>query len=796
VIERLIGRLSALDRKLVRDLRSMLGQGITIALVVASGIAGFITLRSTYGSLLESRDAYYERYRFADVFVSLERAPEALAARLEDVPGVALAHTRTVELVRIPMEGVPRSPFGQVVSLPPDGIPPLNDVFLREGRLPAPGRDDEALLLEAFADAWGVEPGDTLRVVMNGVLRPVRITGLATSPEFVFPVPPGGVGFGDQDRFAVLWMDRRAVAPVFRMEGAFNDAVLRLQPGASEAAVLAELDRILEPYGGRGAVGRADQPSNAILESELMQLQQFAVVVPLIFLGVAAFLLNVVLSRLLSLQRTQIASLKALGYGDRSIGLHYLKMTTGVAVAGSVLGIGIGAWLGSAMTDLYATFFGFPMLEFRIGWGPALGAVAIAFAAGGVGAFGSLRKILRMSPAEAMQPAPPARYRPSILERLGAGRLLGPSGRMVLREVGRRRVRTVLSAVAIAMSIAILVVGRFSADALEFLIDHQFYRAWKEDVTVAFTGPVPERAVRELLAFPGVQRAEGIRATSARIHVGHRARDIPLQGYPEGATLRSFVDERGAEQPLPRGGLVITGMLARVLEVGVGDTVTVTLREGPRREASLVITGTVDEMMGLQGHMTLAELNALLGEDPRVTQALLLIDEGSFDALEERLADVPVVANVESREALIQGFREQSAQYLTVMMLIMTAFASVIAAGVVYNNARVSVAERERDLASLRVLGFTKKEISTVLLGEMGVQVFLAIPIGLWVGYRLALGIAGTVDPEMFRLPVVLSPRTYAFATTVVLAAAAVSALLVRRRLDRLDLIGVLKTRE
>jgi putative ABC transport system permease protein len=789
-------RLSSLDRKLVRDLRGMLGQGITIALVVAAGIGGFIALRATFASLQESRDTYYERYRFGDVFAQLERAPEGLASRIEAIPGVALAYTRVVEPVRIPLEGVVQSPVGQVVTLPPDGNPPLNGVLVREGRLPQPGRDDEALLLDAFAERWGFSSGDTLRVVMNGSLRPVLVTGLATSPEFVYPIPPGGALIPDDERFAVLWMDRRGVAPVFRMEGAFNDVVLRLNRGASEREVLARLDDLLEPFGGRGSVGRDLQASNFILDGELDQLRQFATVVPIIFLGVAAFLLNVVLSRLLHLQRTQVAALKALGYRDREIGLHFLKMVSGVVMAGSILGVALGAWLGGAMTELYGGFFGFPVLEFRMGWGLPLTGVMVALAAGGAGAFGSLRKILSLSPAEAMNPEPPARYRPTLLERLGLGRLVGPGGRMVLREVGRRPVRTGLSALGIAMAVGILVVSRFSGDALEFLIENHFYRAWRESVTVAFTGPVPERGVRELLSLPGVERAEGIRVTAARMHVGHRWRDVPLLGYPDGSRLRRLMDDRGGTHPLPNGGVVITDKLGEVLGVEVGDTVRITLREGRPGDAHLVVTGTVDEMFGLQGHMRLRDLNALLGEEPRVSQALLSIEAGSFQELERRLSRLPVVADVGSRDALVQRFREQSGELLLVMTLILTIFATVIAAGVVYNNARVAVSMRERDLASLRVLGFTRREISVVLLGEMAVQVLLAIPLGLWIGQALCEGIAGTVDPERYRLPLVLSPTTYGYAVAVVLLASLVSALLVRRRLDHLDLIGVLKTRE
>jgi putative ABC transport system permease protein len=789
-------RLSALDRKLVRDLKGMLGQGITISLVVAAGIGGFIALRSTFASLQESQATYYERYRFGDGFVQLERAPESVAARIEAVPGVALVYPRVVEPVRIPLEGVVQSPVGQVVTLPPGGDPPLNGILIREGRLPSPGRSDEALLLDAFAERWGFAAGDTLGVIMNGSLRPLLITGLATSPEFIYPIPAGGALIPDDERFAVFWMDRRGAAPIFRMEGAFNDLVLRFNRDASEREVLARVDELLEPYGGRGAVGRDLQASNFILEGELDQLRQFATVVPIIFLGVAAFLLNVVLSRLLHLQRTQVAALKALGYRDREIGLHFLKMVSGVVLGGSLLGVLLGAWLGSAMTDLYGSFFGFPVLEYRMGWGLPLAGAAVALLAGGAGAFGSLRKILSLSPAEAMSPEPPARYRPTILERIGLGRLVGPSGRMVLREVGRRPVRTGLSALGIAMAVAILLVARFSGDALEFLIENHFYRAWRENVTVTFNGPVPERGVRELLPLPGVERAEGMRITPARMHAGHRWRDVPLQGYAEGSILRQLMDERGGIQPLPQGGVVITGKLGEVLDVGVGDTVRVTLREGRPGDAHLVVTGMVDEMFGLQGHMRLADLNALLGEEPRVSQALLTIDPGRFQELERRLAAMPVVGDVGSRDALVRRFREQSGELLLVMTLILTLFATVIAAGVVYNNARVAVSMRERDLASLRVLGFTRREISSILLGEMAVQVFLAIPLGLWIGRELCVAIAGTVDPERYRLPLVLSPTTYGYAVVVVLLASLVSALLVRRRLDHLDLIGVLKTRE
>lgn len=787
--------LAALNRKLVRDLKGMWGQMVTIALVVASGVAGFVAMQATHDSLVESRDLYYREYRFGDAFVQLTRAPESLRPRLEAIDGVTFVDTRVVESVRIPLPDQPQPPVGQVVSNPGDRAPALNALLLREGRMVTPGERDEALLLEAFAERFGIGPGDTIPVVMEGTRRDLRVVGTAASPEYIYPMPPGQL-IPDEERFAVLWMDRNVVAPHFQMEGAFNDAAFRLSGDTPEREVLAEIDRVLGPYGTRGAVGREFQPSHWVLEAELAQIRSIATVVPLVFLAVAAFLVNVVLSRLVALQRGEIASLKALGYRDGEIAGFYLKFAAALVGPGVLVGLGLGAWFGAVLTEFYGLFFGLPLLEYRVSVATAGLAAGVSLAFGAGGALASVRRILRLSPAEAMQPEAPARYRPTLLERLGLGNLLGGSGRMVLREVGRRPWRTALSAGGIGLALAIIVLGRFSMDAIDFLMDHHFHRAWREDVTVTLTGPQPERAVRELAALPGVVLAEGMRTTPVRIHSDHRWRDASLQGYAEGSELRRLMDQDAQTLPMPAGGAVLTETLAARLHLEIGDTMRVQLREAGDRTARVPITGTVDEMLGLQGHMRLGEVNQLLREAPAVNTVLLTLERGAYAEVEARLMERPFVGEVTRRDALVDRFREQSAEIIWVLVLILSIFGSVIAAGVVYNNARVALSMRARDLASLRVLGFTRGEISGILLGELAVQVALAIPLGILLGRGMAEFLIATLDPERYRLPVILTTQTYAFAVAVVLLAAAGSALVVRRRLDRLDLIGVLKTRE
>lgn len=788
--------VSSLNRKLFRDLFRLQGQVITIALVVAAGIAAYVTMRGTWASLLDSRDAYYDRYRFSHVFAQCKRAPLALADRIEALPGVASVATRLVELVTLPLPDEPEPAAGQIVTIPDSGQqPPQNALALKSGRWPEPGRGDEILVLDSFANARNVAAGQTLSVILNGKERDLRVVGTALSPEFVFAMEPGAA-MPEADRFAVMWMFREAAAPAFDLDGAFNSVVLRLQPGASEPAVLAAIDELLEPYGGFGAVGRSHQESNYFLEEELGQLEQMATFVPVIFLAVAAFLLNVVLSRLVWLQRGQIAALKALGYSDRAIGLHYLQLVSVVVVLGALVGLVLGVWLGRGYTELYTMYFRFPVLRYRLDASVASVAILVSLGAALVGALATMRRIARMPPAEAMRPPAPLAYTRSWVDRLGAVALFGQASRMIVREILRRPLRTALSSLGTAMAVAILVAGRFGVDAFEVLLDKVFQTAMTEDLAVNFIRPMPERAVRELGHLPGVHHAEGLRMVPVRVSSGPRARDALFDGREPGLRLRRLMDGELKDVALPEGGVLLTRKLAEILHVSVGEQVRVQLREGHRGTETVVVSGLIDEPYGLFGHMRLADLNRLMDEDRMVSMALLDVDPSALDDVRRRLRRRPHIRAVSRRMATIESFRRQTGAVWGAMTAILTLFAATIAVGVVYNNARVALSMRSRDLASLRVLGFTRAEISAVLLGELFVQVLLAIPIGLVLGTWMADGLMAMADPERFRMDAVISSRTYAFATLVTLLSGLVSALLVRRKLDRLDLIGVLKTRE
>lgn len=788
-------KLSALQRKLLRDLWTLKGQALAIALVLAAGVAMLVMYRSTFASLSLTQETYYQRQRFADVFASLERAPRSLEQAISEIPGVATSETRVVRGVTLdlPEEGAPAA--GRLISIPPQGRPRLNDLALQAGRFPEAGRPDEVIASADFAKARGLGVGDQVVAVLDGSRRSLEIVGLALSPEYVYSIRPGDL-FPDPARYGIFWMERRALAAAFDLEGAFNDVALKLARGAREEEVIAHLDRLLEPYGGLGAIPRSLQTSHWYLENELMGLEGAGSIVPVIFLAVAAFLLNVVLKRIVSVQREQIAALKALGYSNWDIGFHYAQWSLLVAFLGATIGSLGGAWMGQGMTQLYTMYYNFPLLQYRVEPAHLLVALAVSVVAALLGSRGAVLGAIRLPPAEAMRPEPPASFRPTLVERLGLRRFLSEPVRMILRHLERQPWRAGLSMVGIAFAGASMVVGSFAFDAVEVMLDTQFSVAQRQDATVTFQRPVSGRALYEIESLPGVLAVEPVRSVAVRLTHGHRSRQVGLQGVLEGARLQRVIDGTSKPVSLPPEGLVLSSALAEVLGAGPGDEVFVEVLEGARPVRTMAITGVVEEAMGTAAYLDMQALHVFMREAGSLSGVVLQMDPAAEEPLFRRLKATPAVAGMVLRARALETVESTMAQNLNLVTFFNVLFASVIAFGVIYNNARISLSERSRDLASLRVLGFTRGEISFILLGELAVVTLAAIPMGLLLGRGMAVLVVKAFENELYRMPLVISPRTYAVAALTVLVASAVSALVVRRRLDRLDLIAVLKTRE
>jgi putative ABC transport system permease protein len=788
--------MKALDRKVLRDLRLLWSQALTIALVVASGIGGFVASLSAVDSLALARDRFYEAGRFADVFATVKRAPDSLAGRLHELPGVSEVQPTVEALARVTLRNSLDPVVGQLIGL--DGRQPqrLNLVTLRAGRMPGPGAyaggELETLVSEGFAAAHGLKPGAQVTALINGKRRVLRITGVALSPEYIFA---GLWGMPDLRAFGVFWLDKEALAAAMNMAGAFNRVALKLAPGASQPAVIDAVDRVLASVGGLPAHGRAEQVSHAMLNNEIREQRVLGTLLPSIFLAVAAFLLHVVAARLVSTQREQIAALKALGYGNRSIAAHYLKLVTPMVGGGYLLGLLLGDWLGGLLTGLYAEFFHFPSFSHRVAPSLALTSLAIVTMTALLGTLTAIAATVRLAPAEAMRPLAPGRYRRALLERLPHLRT-GPALRMILRNIERRPLRSALTTGGIAAAVAIVVMGNFFRDAIEVIVDASFTLAMRGDIAVWTTDPVDASAARALARIPGVLQVEPGRSVAVRFVHGPRSESGIIQGYAAPPHLRRIIDVDRKQTSLSPQGLLMTDRLADKLGLRVGDTVTVEVREGRRPVRQVVVERTVRDMMGLNAYMDRQALNRLLGDGDVASLFSIAVERGTAPQVLQATQGMPRVAGAFSKETMLRNMQEVSARNILIMSTILTVFAGVIAVGVVYNNARIALAERSWELASLRVLGFTRAEVSTLLLGELALGIAVALPLGMFLGWALTHTLVELMRSDQFLFPVVIRPRTYAWAALCVVGAGVASALVVRRRIDRLDMVASLKTRE
>lgn len=787
--------MKTINIKLIRDLKASWGQAFAILLVIAAGVATFIMSLTTLDALTLTRDAYYRDYRFADVFTTVNRAPESLRTRIEAIQGVDKVETRVVAPVKLTVKDYFEPIIGQVVSIPSHGDPLVNRLHLLKGRYIDAERDDEVILNEVFAKAHNLNPGDTLEMIIKGHLQQLTIVGIALSPEFIYQVAPGAIT-PDFKRFGVLWMARDVLGKAFEMDKAFNDVVLTIQAGTNVKDIIQQLDLLLDTYGGKDARERHWQTSHRIFQSDIDQLEQMAGMFSTIFLGIAAFLLNVVVSRLINTQRELIAALKAFGYSNIDVGLHYLAYVAVIVIAGLLIGSACGIWLGHGLSGVYTEFYRLPYLEYEVRFEIIAIASVITLFSAFLGTLFAVNRAVKLPPAEAMRPEPPAKYNKGIIEVIGLTRFISQSLRMIIRHLERKPFKSSLSVLGIALACAIMVVGTFFKDAIDFMIDIEFGLAQRQDITVNFIEPTSYRAFYDLQRIPGVEYGEVYRSVPVRLRNQHLSYLTSINAYDKQRDLYRSLNTEHNPIDIPEEGLLLTEFLGQHLNIKEGDEIIIEVLEGKRPLKKVRVTSLVKQYLGVAAYMDRQSLNRLMQEDDAISGAYLKIDSAYENEIYNTLRDMPQVANTTARKNIISSFYETSAEFVYIFVGFISILSGIITFGVIYNAARIALSERSRELASMRVLGFTKAEISFILLGELAILTLLAIPLGLVIGRLLSWYMILEIPQEIFRIPLIIEPATYATAALVVIVAAILSSLLVRSRLDHLDLIAVLKTKE
>ena len=794
--ERLGGAWRLLARKAWRDVWHLRGQMLAIITVIALGVATWVSLRGMVEYLTASQGGYYASARFAHAFARVTAAPLDVTEQVRRIPGVAAAEGRVVADVVARVPGLTEPATVRLVSIPGTGQPRLNALVLRAGRWPDPSQRAEVLASEAFTLANGLRPGDAIEAVLNGRAESLRIVGVALSPEFIYEIPATGAVLPDSRRFGVLWAPTDLLADAFDLRGSFNDLVVAYGPGADERAILPAIDRVLAPYGSLGAFGREEQISHRFVSDEIEQNRKSALVVPVVFLGVAAYLLSLTLGRLVALQRDQLGVLKAFGYTDTEVLGHVLTLALIPTIGGVLVGSGLGIWLAQVFAAVYADFYRIPLARYVPRATTLLLGAAVAIAAALVGAWRAAHRAARLQPAEAMRAEAPPRFRRGFVERLGAVQRATVATRMVVRGLERRPWRTLGAVLGLALAVSVGMVGRWSFDAVQVLADRQFRESQREDVQVRFREPVPVTALSGLRQLPDVAMVEPVRELPVRLANGTREERTALVALAPEARLRRILDDDGAAVALPPTGLLLSELLAERLGVRPGDSLRAERLDGLGELPPLVVSGTVNELLGVGVYASLPEVWRTLREEPVATSALLRTHTGDFRALYADLERLPTVTGVTVRSATLAAFEGTIAASIGITNTVFVLFATAIAAGIVYNGARLSLSERGRELASLRVLGFTGREAGRILLGEQLALTIAALPLGVGLGLLLTFGLAKAISTDTFRLPMIVSWPSVGWSVLIVLMVSVAAAWLVQRRVRRFDLVSVLKTRE
>lgn len=788
--------MKALNLKLLRDLWHVKGQVIAVALVIASGIATLSMALTTLESLQKTSEQYYSDCQFADAFVSAVRVPNNLKQRLEAIEGISLVETRIKKYASLDMPDFNEPVMGLLTSIPDQGQPRLNQLALRQGRWIAPGASDEVIVNEPFAEAHNLKLGDRISAVMNGKKRYFRVVGIALSPEYIYSISPGSL-MPDDARYGILWAGQSSLEAAFDLKGAFNDVAFKFDAASDHQALLKQIDMVLEPYGGRNSYLRDDQISYWFVNNEIQQLKTTSIIFPVIFLLVSAFLTNMVLSRMITNEREQIGLLKAFGYSNLQVGAHYFKMVLVMCFVGAVIGLAAGAYLGQANTEMYAEFFRFPVLVYDFSISSFVISTGISLVAALSGIIGSIGRVVKLPPAVAMVPPSPDIYHRSFIDTSRIKHWLDQPTRIAIRQIIRKPLRATFTVIGISFAVGLMVLGLQMFDAVKYLGVSFFTDAQRQDMTMAFYQNQKQHAFRQVKRLPGVLEAEPIRYVSVEFINGTKSHRGAITGIRSDATLQPIYDNYSQKViSLPEEGMVIGSQLADKLNVAVGDRIYVEFLDKTGLQRDFAVAGIFDTFMGLPAYMNLEALNRELGEIGQYFMLNLVVDPEQSDAFYQAVKESPAITALVTKKASLDAFNETVAESMLVFIFIFVVLSSILVFGVSYNMIRISLSERGRELATLRVLGFTKGETSYILLCEIGLLTLIGLALGCFVGWGMTHLLGYALQTELFRIPVIIYPHTYSYSVIVAIVASVMSALFVVKRIRNLDLIEVLKTKE
>lgn len=792
--------MRALHRKLIRDLLGSAGTLLSVVAIIAIGAGSFVGLGSAQRILEASQAAYYREYRFADFWIDVKKAPLSAIERIAELPEITSLDARVVFDVILDLEGKERPLAGRLISTPARGFDrTLNGICLIRGSGFSDDRDEEVILSEAFAQTHDLEIGDRIRLILNRKRESFVIVGTAISPEYVYMVRGPGDLVPDPEHFGILYVKDEYAREVLGFKDACNQIVGRLVSRAPDHVdvLLERIDRMLSPYGVLEITPRWRQASHRILSDEITGLAVSATIMPAIFLGVAALVLNILMIRLAQRQRTTIGTLKALGYSDRSVMSHYLSFGVVVGIVGGLAGAALGISLAYGMIEMYKDFFQFPSFLFCYHPDLLLIGVAISVAFAVAGTVRGVREVLRLRPAEAMRQRPPERGGSIVLERFPRlWRAMGFRTQMALRSLFRNRTRTLTAIVATMLATAIIFMALAMYDSFLYLVEYQFDMVAHSDVDVGMRDEKSTSALFEARKLPGVDYAEPVLGLRCDLRHGRSARRMTITGLSPQHRLTTPMGADDKPIRIPSDGLVLSRKLAELLEARVGDPLELTPVRGRRDTKRVRVASVVESFLGMDCYADARYLSRVVGESLAVNSVQLAVNPAEVPELYGKIKNLPNAQGLSVRADAKHNIEKTVVETSILSIGLMVVFAGVIAFGSTLNNALIEIGDRVREISTLRVLGYGPGQIAGILFRQSMVTFTVGLLLAFPLGYGMIVAVAAAYDSELYRMPVVVRPMIVVYTVALALAFVLAAQWIVYRQIKKLDWLEGVKIKE
>lgn len=789
--------MKILNRRLRHIIRGSLGQFVGMAVIIAVGISLYIGITTAFFNLNQSQETFYHDNNFADYYFYVVRAPETIMRQVQAVPGVNLASGRIQKDVPVLKDNQQRA----TVRLTSYALPienEVNGIEILNGRLfskyPADG-GIEVLLDPGYFNANQLAFGDTINIVAENRKHPVNVVGTATGPEFTYIMKDASNMMPDYETFGIMMVPLNQCQELFNLPGQINQVLVQFAPGVDIDKTVQDIKNILEPYGNLANFPRKDQLSHAALDAELTGLDAISGFLPMIFLSIAAGIQFVILRRMIKTQRTQIGIMKAIGYDNRQIILHFSSYAIMVCAFGAIAGIILGLLMASVFSDMYAMFFNLPQAIGGINLEVIIYSLILSLGVGILAGISASRPVLNISPAESMRSLPPSKSSRSLLENWPwFWERLSSSWKMAFRTISRNRFRMLVTMAGILSAVALLIVSMFTNDAVDYMMDQHFNQESSYDYMLSFNQAIPQAELLNITRLEGVELLEGFFSLPVRIHYNGQSTEDLLMGVNPGDTLKHPTSESGTVLHIAGEGMIISRKSSERLGLKAGDVVRIEtlLGMGPAHYADIKITAINHQLFSGESYISLKQANRIMNESNLITGAVMKVDSAQANYIESKLSDMTGISSIVSRQKERDNLMSMM-DSMIYMVSTMIMFSVILGFVIIYNSAIMSFNERKRELASLLTIGFTRKEVSAIMWKEIIPQAIPAILLGLPAGKLLAELYIGSVEFDMWYMPVIIYPSSYVLAALGGLVFVVLGQWAASRGIKKLDIIELSK---